>query len=631
MNNGTIKEGVSIKKLILIVTSLCLLLGLACAAGAEDKTTYQRAAAFDIVLLEDGSASIEERWEVDFRGEGEFSRYGRIYLPSERYALRDVRVAVDGVDCTMLDAPDVDRPDGYAAVYADERGTVVEIYHRSANQSRAFKIGYTVTDAVILHDDTAEFGWNLTSGDEVSYIGQVQANVRIPYSEGTTQADWQIWAHGPLNGYMEKTDVNRALLEVREAKNTEPVDIRLAMPREAFTGGYLEAGSAMRKILAQEERLRVQAGFRRSGGAIWLASTLVIGALCILLGRWVLRLQSVGRGGYATGGERVRSPWRYDAAGEPEYRIALPDGRSPAFVGLLCHFYDHDDVSGQILTATLMDLSLRGHVKIDNDAENAYITLTAEAEEPSLQPHERALLQLLREAMQGQPRVAMRAITDFIDANPKEAHARLDAFFAPVQEELSQVSEPTAILQRGAAVGALMAALALLLCLGVMAFTSVLMAATMVVLPIAVFILAGHKGAPGVRLTREGEDILAGWSAFSRFLDAFVLGRQEAPELDCWRRYVVYAVALGKEKSLLEALPLRYPQIQAQTDDSYFGALYGNPLYMHTMSGAFDDFGRSMHGAATWRDPSQSAGSGDGGFSASAGGSGSGSGGSFSD
>ena len=619
-----------VKKRMIVCCLLLLLLGIASGAGAEDQATYQRAADFLIEIEEDGSAIVSERWEVEFSGEDEFSRYGRVYLPSQRYALTDWHVAVDGKPCTLLGAPDEARPEGRAAVYEDERGTVVEVYHRSENEARTIEIGYTVQDAVLLYDDVAEFAWNLTGASEVSHTGYVRASLTLPYAEGAETADYHIWAHGPLNGSLVKEDANHASLSVGDVPGEEPLDVRVAMPPDWFTGGHRMDGNGMGTILAQEARLAERANFRRHALTIRLCVLAAVAALCLCLA-WILKRTGViGRGGYATGGERVRSAWRHDAANEPEYLYALPDGCSPALVGLLCHFYDRADVSGQILTATLMELSRKGCVKIENDTDQAYLSFNKVDAE--LLPHEQAMRELLLWAAQDRARLSMQDVKARMEEKPEEAKKKLDAFFAPVETELKSLTERPRWNQNGFVLVGMSSVLAFLLCVGMTLLTSVEMYLSGLLLAAALFFIVLRWGAPGVRLSQEGEDVLAGWSAFGRYLDAFVLEKETAlPDVNVWRQWIVYATAMGRDERLLEALPLRYPEMKAGSYDGGVNPWYSYALYSSAMNSSLHDLGDSMRTASKWQPAADASAAGSGGgFSSSGGGSGSGSGGSFS-
>ena len=138
-------------------------------------------------------------------------------------------------------------------------------------------------------------------------------------------------------------------------------------------------------------------------------------------------------------------------------------------------------------------------------------------------------------------------------------------------------------------------------------------------------------------LDQQGEDDLALWEAFGRFLDDFTTFEdKKLPEFSVWREYMVYAVAMGHGPKVAKALALKYPEaFSAETDpfdDDMYRWLQDMALY-----DAMDSIGRevaevkapssSSSDDSGWSDSSWSDGGDGGGFSDSGGGSDSGSGG----
>lgn len=142
-------------------------------------------------------------------------------------------------------------------------------------------------------------------------------------------------------------------------------------------------------------------------------------------------------------------------------------------------------------------------------------------------------------------------------------------------------------------------------------------------------------------LNQQGEDDLALWQAFGRFLDDFTtFADKELPEFSVWREYMVYAVAMGKGQKVAKALALKYPEAVSTGTDTLDDDMY-RWLQEMALYDAMDSIGREV---AEVRAPSSSGGSdsgsddnwsdsggGGGGFSDSGGGSDSGSGGGFID
>ena len=125
-------------------------------------------------------------------------------------------------------------------------------------------------------------------------------------------------------------------------------------------------------------------------------------------------------------------------------------------------------------------------------------------------------------------------------------------------------------------------------------------------------------------LDQQGEDDLALWQAFGRFLDDFTTFEdKELPEFSVWREYMVYAVAMGNGQKVAKALALKYPEAYAT------GTNIGNDDIYHMLQdmNLYDAMDSIGHEVAEVREPSSSGDGDGGGFSDSGGGSDSGSGG----
>ena len=147
-----------------------------------------------------------------------------------------------------------------------------------------------------------------------------------------------------------------------------------------------------------------------------------------------------------------------------------------------------------------------------------------------------------------------------------------------------------------------------------------------------------------VILDQQSEDDLALWQAFGRFLDDFSdSDENKLPDFSVWRKYMVYAVAMGRGQTVAGALSLRSPEAPSMYTEPYEDELY-RLLRERELYHAMDSVSREVAGARppapaasdsdnsdNWSD-NWSDGSGDGGgFSDSSGGSDSGSGGDFID
>ena len=633
-----------IRRLLVLWLTLSLLFGVGGSALADDYGAREDSVDMEIVLQEDGSAQIKESWTVDFYGDYTFTRYWRSYLPSEQYWMDNWSVEVDGVPWVQLDVPDEDRPDGTFAVETNEQGNTIHIYHDSRETRRVIAISYTVYHGVILYDDVAEFRWNLSGQEEVSTIGEMRAKVYIP--EGAAQEDFRIWAHGPLNGLFEKDSGREATLSVTSVPTSEPVDIRLVMPLTLFTGGYYEQGEGLPGILEQEQQLADEANARREaieadrrahpirtfftdlgqemeGLATLLLVVGVLGVFgCFILYPF-LRIRRLRK--------KLR---RLTPRSAPEYYRFLPDTRPPAVIEKLYHFYPSQKSDrGAEFTATLMDMSLKGHIAIHGTDKN--VTLALKESDTLRLPHEDAIYRMIEAAIEekGSP-LPVQELQKYIKKHPEQGIAYRGEFEDAVDNAFDALEwKRTEKLKKSMGILPQLIIPAVLTVVIGIPYGYFVMAEDAFIGPIIVAvgglgILVGNRIRSLELLTQEGEDQLALWQAFGRFLDDFTtFEEKELPDFQVWRQYLVYAVALGKSKAVMKSLSLKYPAYQLEEDDTYFTSLYYMHRFDERMFAALDSVQHETYRASVDSDSS----GGGGGFSSSSGGSGSGSGGSGAD
>ena len=191
-----IKHSQKLPKLLPAVLLLFVFVfSLPCAARAEQKYMQGESADFSLTLDEYGNAHISESWSFYFGGDT-ITRYRRHFkLPRNGYDIQMESILMDGEEMLLLDEPDDSRPEGCAAVYEDKDELILEMYLNALDESHEFCFEYTVEDAVILHEDTAEFRWVLINKNEPFDMENITGEIVIPY--GTEENGLYFWGHGP--------------------------------------------------------------------------------------------------------------------------------------------------------------------------------------------------------------------------------------------------------------------------------------------------------------------------------------------------------------------------------------------------------------------------------------------------
>lgn len=349
----------------------------------------------------------------------------------------------------------------------------------------------------------------------------------------------------------------------------------------------------------------------------------------------------------------------------PRYYRELPDDRSAPAVDRLVHFYDGKSNISRQFSAALLELNLKKLIHFQTTAGDTTILLNVQQGEELFIPpapqenaepardqehitgYQEILWDFLLNAADGSGRISMKDLKKYIRDNQEAALKFRSSFESAVERDFRERVQSKDVeryssggRRRRLIVSAVAGIIAMLICMfstlydGVVFGASLMtglitFVAAMLTQVIFHFWMKLYK-APCYVLDQQGEDDLALWQAFGRFLDDFTTFEdKELPEFSVWREYMVYAVAMGHGKKLARALAVKYPEAFSKGTDTYDDEIY-RMLQDTDLYDAMDSIGREV---AEVRAPgSSSSDSGDGGgFSDSGGGSDSGSGGDFID
>lgn len=388
----------------------------------------------DITLTSDGSAVVEETWNYYYGGDT-ITRMGRVYLRGD-YTLTDFEVYLDGNELTILDAPDDERPVGYAAVYEQEDGsTKVDTYLDALEESHQISIKYVVLDAVTIYNDVADFKWNLTSNAEPAQISELTASIHIPY--GTEDGGMLLWAHGPSGGTFNPVVDDEGMvsdfeLSVADVPDTTAVAIRLAMPTELFWEAINTVSEDM-----LDEIIEYESQYERGNGSTAVEKKMLLGAVVPAAIGFLLIFFSATLQTPITKHRLKKLRYKVDHA--PQYYRNLPDSLRPALVKRLVMIYPYEstlaskEADGQF-AVTLLDLVERGFIKADMRQNSVVFSLNQIAHE-GLNEYEKDVLDILETVSQGQASFSLEQIQDYFKNNIPWISEKKTVFKTHIDEE----------------------------------------------------------------------------------------------------------------------------------------------------------------------------------------------------
>jgi uncharacterized membrane protein len=409
----------------------------------------------------------------------------------------------------------------------------LKIYISDAvNTTRVVEINYTVPNAVRWFDDHDELYWNVTGNDWSVPIDSAMAILLFPPKAGgnlRAQAFTGVYGSQARDA---KIEVNGNVVKVR---SNEPLSMREGLTADV----YIAKG-----VLTQPSKLTFAVWFLRSNFIVLLP----LWALIVMFSFWWTK---------------GRDP-KPDISVAPMYEP--PKGMSPAEVGALIA----DTVHPRDITSTLVDLAVRGYLKIEetesktlmfSHRDYVFHLLKPQSEwgSPSaeqmqkqdspgaLQAHERLMLnhmfpagatQIRLSDLRNQFYVAIPTIKEDILAelkgkgmytvDPDSAHAYVVA---------------------GVVVTALPFALAQLLRWGdVLDSVGLLIVASIISL-IIVFLFARIMSAKSLKGVRTKVEILG----FQEFINRVEVDRLKRMPPDTFEKFLPYAMALGLENRWAKA------------------------------------------------------------------------------
>lgn len=361
--------------------------------------------------------------------------------------------------------------------------------------------------------------------------------------------------------------------------------------------------------------------------------------------------------------------YRNSPTQSPQYCRDLPDDRPAPAVDRLLHFYDSKSSLSRQLSATLLELNMKKLIRFQTTAGDATILLNEQLGEelfPSDAPQETAqqehipdyqkiLWDFLRNAADGSGRISIEDLKKYIKDNRDPALRFRHSFEGAVEKEFSErvnakdAAKSSRIRLRHRLIGSVAAGILAILfrMIGTLRYGVELGESLEFGLGVFILVVVVELVIHFWRfvfrtscyvLDQQGEDDLALWKAFGRFLDDFTTFEdKELPEFSVWREYMVYAVAMGNGRKVAKALAVKYPEAISTGTDTYDDDMY-RWLQDMALYDAMDSIG---HEVAEVKEPTSSGssdsgdwsdgGGGGGGFSDSGGGSDSGSGGDFID
>lgn len=129
-----------------------------------------------------------------------------------------------------------------------------------SKKKKVFFMEYTITDAVVIHNDVAELYWNVIGSNYREKINDFQVIVHLPGEDN----DLRVWTHGPLTGSNKILDNRTLSFKDQNVKAYEAETIRVMFNKNLVPNGTkLSEVDGKAYILKYEEAMANAANYER--------------------------------------------------------------------------------------------------------------------------------------------------------------------------------------------------------------------------------------------------------------------------------------------------------------------------------------------------------------------------------
>ena len=595
------------------------------AAGKQELNNL----TFEATLNSDGTADITEIWDVYIKNTN--TLFKTFEIDSKKYSgIQNVTVTEVTRNSNksfrqiFQEKYHVDKDCYYALNNSKGEFEIAwGVSEDSSSATRKFKISYTVVDAVKNYADCSEFYWQFVGSDFGIASDKVKGTIKLPKAVNNID-DLRVWAHGPLNGNIEKASLNTVKFDVSDLASKTMVEVRVVTPTYVFeNNANTYRSSKFQSILDEEAKWANEANMKRTFLRIGLVLAIIVAIIIfdVFLGVMIK---------YIIDGSKLKKQFQKKKI-QLKYFRDIPDemNATPARAAFMYYFRNGTSQMSthlsEIFSATVLDLALQGLVEFEPIDKKDFNIIIKQSEEVHLTADERVVFDLLIKTSNGTGKVSSSDLKKYSKKHYESVYNKLKKLPELAQKyhkgALKYDIEGEKLFKKWTSKATIYYTIFFV------AFFFMFVVPPLIIPCIPLFLcglvctINSHKISV---LNDKGLEEVAQWKGLYNYMDEFsLLNEKEVPDLVLWEKYLVYATAFGISEEVMEQLKVVYKEL---SDPNYFNT-YSHFAYMHYMSNPnfgnnfISSFNKSMSSVYTAASSSySSAHGGGGGFSGGGGG-----------
>ena len=574
---------------------------------------------YKVKLNSDGTANVTETWDISI--EDTNTLFKTFKLDSSKFSgFKDVSL-VETTNGTRKEFTQiykqmyhVTKNCFYALNISSSEFEIAWGVNVDGYSRRTFEMNYTIVDAVKNYSDCSEFYWQFISTSSAIPAKKVTGTIVLP-AEVANIEDLRVWAHGPLNGNIERKSNNVVYFEVDNLRSKTMLEARVVTPTYVFTNNEnISSSEKLNSILTQEakwadeanakrEKLQKQERTRRIAFISFISITNIGGIfLAVYLVKKIRNYKE----------ELTKVP-SYSPTMPSKYYRDIPNENSSAAQAAFVYYFKTSSISmhtADVISATTLNLCLKKFLTfemLDDKKNNIKITLNTNLDENLLTESEKVVFNMYKK-VNSTYSFTMKEFQKYCKSHSSSCLSSFNSIANKAKDESIREDNYNATLEKqhskwsGLGIGYIFLAIV----------SPFLMIASFIPAIICATYTLKISGKYNT-LTQKGIDEQEAWKGLKNYMEDFsMMKEKEVPELVLWEKYLVFATAFGIADKVLKQLKVVYPQMMDETYMNAHGYYY---LYLMSHSNFNNNFIHSINSSITdtYNSVNYSSGSGSGG------------------
>lgn len=565
------------KKIIFIlIFAIIILLGLTTKSNAS---LYLNNLDFYAEIDTNGNMNVTETWNIRISNTN--TLYKTFDLDENKYSgITNVQVSEVGRgDFTETDEWAYHLTKDYYFGGINDDGKFEISFGVGLDDSTAtntYKINYTVVDAIKKYDDCAELYWQFLGSDAAIDASKITGTIKLP-SEADSKEDIRVWGHvETLNGEIYVTSTDTVEFSLDNYISGNYVEVRIAMPSEMIeTAERTYNKNVLPSIIEEETEWANEANARRERKQRneKIIKTVII-VVMVIIGIILLR-QTVKYIKIFKNTKKLIPTEKY------EYFREKPDKNSTPADALFLYNNGVNVAStafGNVFSATLLNLSLKGYFKItveqNEKGKKETLIYKTKKDIEDLQYEEERIARFVKNAIDSKEKITIKELQKYIRNHASSVSSLIEKTGIETKnknkmtENFDEEKSKEKLKYIGIAIVYFAVAM---FCI---AFLPV--AILLIINAILALMINGKLS----NLTQKGIDEREKWKGLKKYMEDFsLLNEKEIPALEVWEEYLVYATVFGIADKVIKQLKMVYPQIDEMDDFNTASYIY---LMSHT-------------------------------------------------